>query len=77
MVHCNIEKGSRNQHFQSTILVGREVVTQEYSVYALDNDDNSGQPLRWSSFNIHMVRWCISNIHVWQDECSVDTHMHS
>ena len=24
MMHCNVEKGSRNQHFQSTLLVGRE-----------------------------------------------------
>ena len=43
MGHCDFEKGSQNQHFQSTLLVGKEGVTQkEYSVYALDNVDNSG-----------------------------------
>ena len=43
IVHCNFEKGSQNQHFQSTLLVGREGVTKkEYSVYALDNVDNFG-----------------------------------
>ena len=49
---ATLRRGLEINIFQSTILVGREVVTQEYSVYALDNDDNSGQPLRWSSFNI-------------------------
>ena len=24
MMHCDFEKGSRNQHFQSTLFVGRE-----------------------------------------------------
>ena len=28
MVHCDFEKWSQNQHFQSTILVEREVVTE-------------------------------------------------
>ena len=50
IVHNNadFEKGSRNKHFQSTRLVGREggrVSQKEYSVYGLDNVDNSGQPL--------------------------------
>ena len=36
-VHCDFEKGSRNQHFQSANLVGRQGVTKkDYSVYALD-----------------------------------------
>ena len=34
------------QHFQSTLLVGREGgCHKEYSVYALDNVDNSVRPL--------------------------------
>ena len=45
MEHCYSEKGSQNQHFQSTLLVGREGVTKEYSVYALNNVDNSGRSL--------------------------------
>ena len=46
MVHCDFEKGPQNQHFQNTLLVWREWVTEkEYSVYALDNVDNSGHPL--------------------------------
>ena len=41
----------KNQHFQST-LFGREGGGQknEYSVYALDNVDNSGRPLSRSQF---------------------------
>ena len=48
MVHCDFEKGSRNQHFQSTLLVERERVTKEYSVYALDNAVNSGRPPKYN-----------------------------
>ena len=52
MVHSDFENGSQNQHFQSTILVGREGVTKECSVYDFDNVDNSGQPLSNSK-----LRW--------------------
>ena len=46
--HCthikNVVYGSENLHFQSTLLVCRERGghKKEYSVYARDNDDNSG-----------------------------------
>ena len=45
MGHCDFEKGSQNQRFQSTPLVGREVFTKRatYSLYALDNVDNYRQ----------------------------------
>lgn len=49
MVHCDFENGSKTQHFQGTLLVGREGVTNNssaYSVYALNNVDNSERPLR-------------------------------
>ena len=29
MVHCHFEKGSQNQHFQNTLLEGREGVTKK------------------------------------------------
>ena len=45
LVHCDFEKGYQNQHFQSTILLRKERVKKEFSVYALDNVDNSEQPL--------------------------------
>ena len=35
MVHCHFEKGSKNQHFQSTILVGREGVTKTSTLCTL------------------------------------------
>ena len=36
----------QNQHLKSTLLVGREAVIKKvYSVYAMDNVDNSGRPL--------------------------------
>ena len=42
MVHFDFEKGSQNQHFQSSLLVRREGGghRKQYSVYALDNVDN-------------------------------------
>ena len=46
MEQGDFQKGSPNQHFQSTLLVGKEWVTKEYSVYALDNCDNSGRPCK-------------------------------
>ena len=52
MGHCDFEKGSRNQHFQSTLLVRRQGGhKKEYSVYALDYVDNnySGRPHHVSS----------------------------
>ena len=50
-INCNFEKESQNQHFQSTLLVGRGWVTKkEYSVYALDNVDNSGRTLTFFFF---------------------------
>ena len=45
-VHCDYEKGSQNQHFQSTLLAEKEGATQkEYSACALGNVDNSRRPL--------------------------------
>ena len=53
MVHCDPKKGSQNQHFQITLLVGREVGhTKEYSVYPSDNVDNSRRP--------NLTVWCLS-----------------
>ena len=48
MVHCNFENWSQNRHIQSNLLEGRErgVTKKEYSVYALDNVDNYGRPLK-------------------------------
>ena len=46
MGHCDFEKGSQSQYFQS-ILFGREGGRhkKEYSVHALDNfETNSGRP---------------------------------
>ena len=55
-MHCNFEKGSRNQHLQSTLLVGREGVTKkDNSVYALDNVDNSKRPESPSGETIRSV----------------------
>ena len=51
MVHCDLEEGSKN-HFQSTLLVERERVTQKYSVYALDDIDNYGRPLSMVSVSL-------------------------
>ena len=49
IMHCDFETGTQNQHFKNTLLVGREVPQKKstvlYSVYALDNVDNSGRPL--------------------------------
>ena len=50
MVHCDFEKGSRYEHFQSTLLVGWQEGgghTKQYSAYKydIDNVDNSGRPL--------------------------------
>ena len=42
IMHCDFETGTQNQHFKNTLLVPQK----EYSVYALDNVDNSGRPLR-------------------------------
>ena len=36
----------KNQHFQSTLLGGRDH-KKEYSVYTFDNVDNSGRPLNY------------------------------
>ena len=38
-----------NQHFKSTLLGGGH--KKEYAVYARENDDNSGRPLRHLYFN--------------------------
>ena len=38
MMHRDFEKGSENQHIQSTLLVGSEGVI-DYSVHALNNVD--------------------------------------
>ena len=51
MVHCNFKKGSQNQYFQSTLLVGRGS-QKEYYVYALDNVDNSGMNTK-GQFSVH------------------------
>ena len=46
MVHCDFEGGSQNQHFESILSVGKEGShKKEYSVYALDDINNSGRPL--------------------------------
>ena len=34
-MHCNFEKGCPNQHFQNTLLVGRERVTQKSTLGTL------------------------------------------
>ena len=52
LVHCDFEKGYQNQHFQSTILLRKERVKKELSVYTLDNVDNSEQPLIGSVFYV-------------------------
>ena len=62
MVHCNFEKGSQNQHFQSTILVGREDHKKGYSVYALDNVDNSGN-LKWEEKHAAIPRKPSKTLH--------------
>ena len=44
MVHCSSSKnGSQNPHFQITLLLGREGSQKEYTVYALNNEDNYGR----------------------------------
>ena len=46
VVHCDFEKGSRNEHFQHRAYpFDREggVTKKEYSVCALDDGDNSGR----------------------------------
>ena len=35
-----------NQHFQSTLLGGGRGSQKEYAVYARENDDNHGRPLK-------------------------------
>ena len=44
MMHCDFGMGSQNQPFQSSLLVRRERGghKKDYSVYGLDNVDNSG-----------------------------------
>ena len=44
MMHCDIGMRSQNQPFQSTLSIRREGggLKKDYSVYGLDNVDNSG-----------------------------------
>ena len=45
---CAFEKGTQDQHFQSTPLVGREGGhRREYYVYILDTVDISGRPIMY------------------------------
>ena len=50
VVHCDFDNGSQNQHFQKYSFGGRGNKKQ-HSVYALDNVDISGRPLRDHSRN--------------------------
>ena len=54
MVHCDFGNESQNQHFNSILLIEREGVTQEYSVYSLDIVDNSGRPLKWVGLKLEV-----------------------
>ena len=61
MVHCDFEKVSQNQHFQSTLLVGREGVTKRVlGVYAVDDVENYGRPLSQRVLRLFMYMWDIS-----------------
>ena len=52
MVHCDFEKGSQNQHFKGTLLVGSEGITKIiYSVYSLDNVHNLDDHLVYGMTN--------------------------
>ena len=63
MGHCDFENESQNQPFQSTLLVGKGGGhTKEYYVYALDNVDNSGRPLRIILFYYNLKVFVIINI---------------
>ena len=53
---------------QSTCLVGREGVTQEDSVYALDNVDISGRPLRFDMSERNQVN---NNVGYDLKQCSI------
>ena len=60
MGNCDFEKGSRNLHFHSYLLVGREGVTKQSTLCMLRNVDKSGRPLSWCCISLRTV--CVADI---------------